>query len=968
MRAITTLFLLVTLPVWAQPSFIRRYELPPNSIVADASATPDGGVVISGHVDGPENEDTYGLLMKLDQGGNIQWSQQSEARYLSSGGWNERFYDLRLGSIVTLANGDIVVAGRAEQRGVSSLPIKEAILAGYASNTGELQWIRTHYNDGSTQTWPGVLALQTNGRVLFTGTQYLVVGNVTTRLIEFAVASGIVTNYVAFSLVGLGVPAGDATSLAGGDITVYPGGGSITIMSGTESCHVVRLTAALDTIWEHQWPTATFGSVTVGTDGNILASGGTVLQQLLPDGSMGWSRTLVDGFGTISKVMAHPSGGYYVLGNVAGANGHSWLAHIASDGTLLWSERYGEAGDGFSLTRSVTLADGTLRLIGRAGNDLLVLGTDSMGQLNACTYPAFEPIFTSNGIAAEDLLTIGGYPGGGLGDEMTDLPVTALIMPSSVSCASDIWVLSGTVFADLNANSLMDLNEPGIPGSPVQVLPENGTVYSLGQGNYQITTLIAGEHTVNAWSNYPWWIPGDLPTTQTMELNATELLVNDIDFGFVPALDTTVVVVGLVSEPTRCDLIVTQTISLMNQGTTEPDLVISVTLDPLTTFVASNPAPDSAIGTTFYWSLEQFGLFQSLGLSLEVQMPDFTAIGASLDATIEVLELTGLGEQVLVATHEWNSTLTCGYDPNDKSVEPSGMGPSGVIPIDTEWLTYTVRFQNTGNDTAFSVVVHDLLDPNLQRGSLQVLSTSHELTEMTMNAGGLVSFHFDNILLPDSTTNEQESHGHVRFRLHLADGLELGTEVTNSASIHFDLNPPVITNTVLNTLQNCALDTFQMEVRYENGELLVWSPSGVFLWDYFNMTWYRNGEPVDYNDNGNCTPELPGMYTVVLTRNNNTGCMIELGPYPIIATALRDIEAPLVRVLPNPFTDQLQVRCEGAHDHIDLMDINGRIVRSQATRNAPTVTFHRGELASGIYLLRVMDGERVVATARVVAE
>ena len=76
---------------------------------------------------------------------------------------------------------------------------------------------------------------------------------------------------------------------------------------------------------------------------------------------------------------------------------------------------------------------------------------------------------------------------------------------------------------------------------------------------------------------------------------------------------------------------------------------------------------------------------------------------------------------------------------------------------------------------------------------------------------------------------------------------------------------PVITNTVLNTIQNCALDTFQLEVRYENGELLVWSHTGLSLWDYFYMDRYRNSEPVELNENGNCTPEQPGFYTVVLS-------------------------------------------------------------------------------------------------------
>src|SRR5262249_13810922 len=46
------------------------------------------------------------------------------------------------------------------------------------------------------------------------------------------------------------------------------------------------------------------------------------------------------------------------------------------------------------------------------------------------------------------------------------------------------------------------------------------------------------------------------------------------------------------------------------------------------------------------------------------------------------------------------------YDPNDKTAEPVGTGDDHFIPADTT-LHYLIRFQNTGNDTAFNIVVRD---------------------------------------------------------------------------------------------------------------------------------------------------------------------------------------------------------------------------------------------------------------------
>ena len=64
----------------------------------------------------------------------------------------------------------------------------------------------------------------------------------------------------------------------------------------------------------------------------------------------------------------------------------------------------------------------------------------------------------------------------------------------------------------------------------------------------------------------------------------------------------------------------------------------------------------------------------------------------------------------------------------------------------------------------------------------------------------VVEFDYNNINLPDSGANEAASHGEVRFSVVLNTGLPLGTQIRNKGYIYFDLNPPVITNTTLNTI------------------------------------------------------------------------------------------------------------------------------------------------------------------------
>lgn len=138
------------------------------------------------------------------------------------------------------------------------------------------------------------------------------------------------------------------------------------------------------------------------------------------------------------------------------------------------------------------------------------------------------------------------------------------------------------------------------------------------------------------------------------------------------------------------------------------------------------------------------------------------------------------------------------YDPNDKSVHPVGATAQGFITASTD-LSYKIRFQNTGNDTAFTVVVIDSIAPQLDLTTLRPGASSHPY-ELEVYGSGVLKFTFRNILLPDSATNEAGSQGFVQFDIAQKAGNAAGTVINNSAGIYFDFNPPIVTNTVFNTV------------------------------------------------------------------------------------------------------------------------------------------------------------------------
>jgi hypothetical protein len=122
-------------------------------------------------------------------------------------------------------------------------------------------------------------------------------------------------------------------------------------------------------------------------------------------------------------------------------------------------------------------------------------------------------------------------------------------------------------------------------------------------------------------------------------------------------------------------------------------------------------------------------------------------------------------------------------------------------------LTYTIRFQNTGNDTAFTVRLVNQLPAELEEATLRMGTASHPFT-WHLAANGALEFLFTHILLPDSTTNEPNSHGFVTYNIKTKPNLAAATTINNQAAIYFDVNAPVMTNVYTHTIATQLRDLF----------------------------------------------------------------------------------------------------------------------------------------------------------------
>ena len=133
------------------------------------------------------------------------------------------------------------------------------------------------------------------------------------------------------------------------------------------------------------------------------------------------------------------------------------------------------------------------------------------------------------------------------------------------------------------------------------------------------------------------------------------------------------------------------------------------------------------------------------------------------------------------------------FDPNDKLGMPIGYGPNRYIE-QNQAIDYRIRFQNTGTDTAYKVVVIDTISEHLNINSLSNLTSSHSY-DLAIQRGNVMVFTFNDILLVDSFTNEPGSNGFISFKLEQQKDVPLETNITNQAAIYFDFNKPIITNT-----------------------------------------------------------------------------------------------------------------------------------------------------------------------------
>jgi len=361
-------------------------------------------------------------------------------------------------------------------------------------------------------------------------------------------------------------------------------------------------------------------------------------------------------------------------------------------------------------------------------------------------------------------------------------------------------VIKGRIYLDENQNCMQDNGELGL--SNIAVYTNTGDYgYTNPFGDYIIYTY-QNASSVSAYANQIIGYTPTCPVSGTLNVNFSSTCDTSYDNNF-----------GFYSDPNYFDLSVfyswtganpgfnkTYRLFGYNYGPTAQNATLRLTYDPALQYSSSdmgginNPTLHIVEWTAY---LQPYSYFNTV-VQAEFYVPTSVSITDTLCALFEILPITG-DANPLNNTRYFCQPVTGSWDPNSKDVFPRGQGPQGYILQTDSVLYYTIHFQNTGNDTAFTVEIKDTLSQYLNPATIVPGASSHPYT-FDLTGHGILTFRFDNILLPDSNVSEPKSNGYLNYTVNMKHNLPIGTVIENKASIFFDFNEPIVTNTTVNTI------------------------------------------------------------------------------------------------------------------------------------------------------------------------
>ncbi len=351
--------------------------------------------------------------------------------------------------------------------------------------------------------------------------------------------------------------------------------------------------------------------------------------------------------------------------------------------------------------------------------------------------------------------------------------------------------IGGIAFYDHSQNGIFDPAEDVRLANQRIIHRANDEVsYTNSAGGYAFGLFNASVSSVENTPDEDWQ-----PVTPSMlDYNFTGTDITNLDFALFNDDLESDMSVDLVSSQLICNGITRYWITVKNLGIEQQSGTVRFNFEDAFNFVGANFSPEQINATTLEWDFEDLRYTETKVFKVNLSTPDENLLGEFFTAnvTLQSEDLQINKEKSL------EEELLCSYDPNDKLSRSTGQFIDSLSLIE-DALEYTIRFQNLGNYPAKKVVLIDTLDHNLDVSSLEIVSYSHEVAT-TIVDGNVVIFNFDDINLPFADADEEGSNGFVKFKIKAKEDIQSETAIYNSATIYFDFNAGIKTNTTENIL------------------------------------------------------------------------------------------------------------------------------------------------------------------------
>lgn len=405
-------------------------------------------------------------------------------------------------------------------------------------------------------------------------------------------------------------------------------------------------------------------------------------------------------------------------------------------------------------------------------------------------------------------------------------------------------------FIDTNNNGIQDAGEADFRyGDFTYEINNDGTVHNIGANHacYLYETNSANSYDIgfNVYSNYSSYYGLATPTINNITVaNGSGITTYYFPLTIIPYTDLKVSLYSYTTPP-RPGFTYMNTIQIQNAGNELiPAGTVTFTKNNVVSITAVSPTATATNANGFTYDFTNLSAGESRYITVTMQTPTIptVALGDLLTNSASVTIPSG-DVNTENNTTSLTQAIVGSFDPNDKAESNGGRVLYAGFSAN-DYLTYTIRFENTGNFNAEFVRVNDVLDEKLDETTVRMVDASHSY--VLDRVGSNLSWFFDDIQLPPSVANTNIGHGYIVFQVKPKPGFALGDVIPNTADIFFDFNPAIVTNTCttefVNNLANPSF-TFDQLVSYPNPVKNVFHISNDVVMDSMTVTTVL-GQPV----------------------------------------------------------------------------------------------------------------------------